>query len=192
MDDVLENLSVAWVNFLNLRYGTNVEAKDVVDWKVDKFFPSLTKEQVYSVLWEEDLWKTVKPLDGGPEAIQKLMRDGHEVYIVTNSHYRALAAKMDDVLFAYYPFLSWGQVIIATNKQMIRGDVLIDDGIHNLVGGDYIKILMDRPYNREYDAESMGMYRVSNWREICDLLDTLNGRPSGVGVKIRQTENGGK
>jgi hypothetical protein len=43
---------------------------------------------------------------------------------------------------------------------MIRGDVLIDDGIHNLEGGDYKKILFTAAHNRNYDAEANGMIRV--------------------------------
>ena len=33
--------------------------------------------------------------------------------------------------------LTWDQVIVTSRKQLIRGDVLIDDGIHNLEGGQY-------------------------------------------------------
>ena len=191
MDDVLENLSEAWVDYLNLKYGTNVSADNVVDWKISQFFPELSEDQVYRALCDDELWKTVRPLDGASEALQSLMRDGHQVYIVTNSHYRTLIAKMENVLFNYFPFLSWDQVIIASHKQMIRGDVLVDDGIHNLIDGDYIKILMDRPYNRSFDADAAGMYRVYDWNDILVLLEQIEQRPSCIGVKIRQNESGG-
>ena len=49
---------------------------------------------------------------------------------------------------------------------MIRGDVLIDDGVHNLEGGAYAKILMTAPHNRNYDAEGNGMVRVHNWTQV--------------------------
>ena len=191
MDDVLENLSVAWVDYLNRKYGTDVNAEDITDWSVDKFFPSLSKRQVYGALIDEALWKTVRPMNKAQETLQALIHDGHEIYVVTNSHYRALTAKMEDVLFTFFPFLSWDQVIITKNKQMIRGDVLIDDGIHNLVGGDYIKVLMDRPHNRAFDAEAAGMYRVSGWEEIYELLTRISQRQSSVGVKLRANHNGG-
>ena len=57
-------------------------------------------------------------------------------------------------------------VIITANKQMIKGDVLIDDGVHNHIGGGYEKLLMDAPHNRGIDAEGNGMVRVKNWAEI--------------------------
>lgn len=183
MDDVLENLSEAWVEYLNNKFGTNVDAESVTDWQIYLFFPELSKDQVYGALAEDALWGTVKPIDGAYDALESLIRDGHQIYVVTTSHYLALATKMEEVLFRYYPFIRWNQVILTSNKQMIRGDVLIDDGIHNLVDGDYIKILMDRPYNRAYDAEAMGMYRVKTWAEILELIRSLSDRPVCVGVK---------
>jgi 5'(3')-deoxyribonucleotidase len=80
---------------------------------------------------------------------------------------------MDDLLFRWFPFISWDQVIITKRKQLIKGDVLIDDGIHNLEGGDYVKILMTAPHNRSYDAEGNGMIRVSSWKEIEKVISEL-------------------
>ena len=92
---------------------------------------------------------------------------------MTATPHESVPEKMNDLLFRYFPFLTWNQVIITANKQMIRGDVLIDDGIHNLEGGDYVKILMTAPHNKSYDAEANGMIRVSNWAEIEKILSHL-------------------
>ena len=81
--------------------------------------------------------------------------------------------KMNRLLFHYFPFLSWNQVIITGRKQMIRGDVLIDDGIHNLEGGNYRKILFTAPHNRFYDAEANGMIRVHTWEEVVRIIDDM-------------------
>ena len=80
---------------------------------------------------------------------------------------------MNDLLLKYFPFLTWHQVIITSKKQLIRGDVLIDDGVHNLEGGPYVKILMTAPHNRNYDAEANGMIRVSDWGEIETVISRL-------------------
>ena len=185
MDDTIENLLESWVGYLNEKYCTNVNPDDVTDWDVSKSFPELTREQVYKPLFDDELWRTVKPMDGAAENLKRLIDEGHEVYIVTNSCYQTLVVKMEEVLFRYFPFLTWEQVILASNKQMIRGDVLIDDGIHNLIDGDYIKILMDAPHNRQYDAAPMGMYRVHNWDEVYKLIRQLSERHTYVGVKCK-------
>ena len=166
MDDTIEQLLQAWVRAVNEKYRQSARYEDIRSWDVSAAFPDLTWEQVYGVTAEPGFWKTVEPIPGAAEALQRLMRDGHDVYIVTATTYRSVPEKMDDLLFRYFPFLSWDQVIITRNKQMIRGDVLIDDGIHNLEGGDYAKILMTAPHNRDYDAKANGMIRVENWDRI--------------------------
>ena len=101
------------------------------------------------------------------------MDKGHQVYIVTATEFEHIPEKMERVLFRYFPFLSPDQVIITGRKQMIRGDVLIDDGIHNLEGGEYRKILFTAPYNKDYDAEANGMIRVHGWKEIIEVIDRM-------------------
>jgi 5'(3')-deoxyribonucleotidase/glutaredoxin len=170
MDDTIEDLLGAWVATLNQQYGTSVDPNDVSDWDVAKFFPTLTKPQVFAPIYSDDFWRTVKPIDGAADALQQLIADGHRVYIVTSSFYETLAVKMTDVLFRYFHFLKWEDVIITSHKQLIHGDVLVDDGVHNLEGGDYLKILMDAPHNRSYDAEQGGMHRVTGWDEAYDII----------------------
>ena len=166
MDDTIEQLLKAWVRAVNEKYQQSARYEDIRSWDVSAAFPDLTWEEVYGIISMPGFWKTVEPIPGAAEALQRLMRDGHDVYIVTATTYRSVPEKMDDLLFRYVPVLSWDQVIITRNKQMIRGDVLIDDGIHNLEGGDYVKILMTAPHNRDYDAKANGMIRVENWDEI--------------------------
>lgn len=173
MDDTIENLAEAWVDYLNARHQTSTSLSDITDWDISKVFPTLTKEQVYAPLFEDAFWSWVKPMKGASETLQKLIADGHTVLIVTTSNYQTLAAKMEQVLFRYFPFLTWNDVIITAHKQLIKGDVLIDDGIHNLEGGDYFKILMTAPHNRNYDADKNGMYRVSSWSDAYSAIQAL-------------------
>ncbi len=173
MDDTIEQLLKAWVRGVNEKYGRNVAYDDVESWDVSAAFPGLTRAQVYEIPMQPGFWKTVEPVPGAAEALQRLIDAGHQVYIVTATLQESINEKMNDLLFRYFPFLSWNQVIITANKQLIRGDVLIDDGIHNLVGGDYVKILMTAPHNRSFDAEGNGMIRVWNWAEIERIIIEL-------------------
>lgn len=164
-DGVLENFSETWVAYLNKKYGVNVSHDDVHEWDMTKAYPMLTSDQVLSTELDSALYDGLQPIAGGPEAIKRLLDDGHEIYVVTNTHYKIAIEKLEGTLFKYYPFLPWRQYIFTHNKQMIKGDVLVDDGVHNLVGGDYEKILFSAPYNRDFDAAANGMTRVENWDE---------------------------
>ena len=170
MDDVLEQLVDAWVKYLNRNYGTNVTRDEVNDWNICTAFPMLDKETVYSPEFDDEFWKEVQPMPGADEALRKLMADGHEIYVVTATLYETLRSKMDNVLFRYFPYIDWSHVIITSRKYMIKGDVLIDDGPHNLQQGDFFKILFDAVHNRSFDEKSVGAVRVMNWAEAYDVI----------------------
>lgn len=123
MDDTIENLAEAWVAYLNARHQTSTSLSDITDWDISKAFPTLTKEQVYAPLFEDTFWSWVKPMKGASETLQKLIADGHTVLIVTTSNYQTLAAKMEQVLFHYFPFLTWNDVIITAHKQLMMAAV---------------------------------------------------------------------
>lgn len=169
-DDTIEGLLKAWIEALNWRYYTDVQYEDVTDWSIEKFFPSLTQDQVYRPLTSNEFWGLVRPIDGAVENLSKLHKDGHEIYIVTASDYRSLKGKMERLVFKYFPFIDWEHVIVASNKCLIRGDILIDDAPHNLVGGEYKKFLVTAPHNQSYDAEANGMRRFNTWDEIYEAI----------------------
>lgn len=199
MDDTIENLLVHWIDWLNEAYGTSVDAEEIRSWNIQEAFPDLTAEQVYEPLLLDEFWFRVTPKPDAQEYLQTLADDGHEIYITTSSNYKTIPVKMEHVLFKYFPWLDWDHVIIASRKQMIRGDVMVDDGPHNLEGGRYYKILMDAPHNRDYtppddpifpkriseakcgarflplfDAtEANNMIRARNWQEVYAVITHL-------------------
>ncbi len=50
MDDTIENLLPAWAEWLNKKRGTSIKADDITGWDVQKFFPSLTKDEVGKIV----------------------------------------------------------------------------------------------------------------------------------------------
>lgn len=191
IDDTIENLCEEWCNYLNEKYSCNVHYQEVTEWDISKFFPGLTREQVFEPLHTPEIWYKLKSKDGAVKYVKQLMDDGHNVYLCTSTDYRNVRPKFEGVIQKYFPYISWNQVIITSNKQMIKADVLIDDGIHNLIGGDYIKVLMSAPHNMAFDADSNGMYRVNTWEEtyelVCSLLNQKIHKECsfGKGISIR-------
>lgn len=165
MDDTIENLCETWVQCLNEEHGTTVELNDIHSWAICDAFPSLTKEAVFAPLRTTKLWERVKPLPGAVEYLKRLIDDGHRVAVVTASHHETVAKKLNLVLFKYFPYLTYQDVIIASQKDLIRGDVLVDDGIHNFTGDRKLKLLMTAAHNRDID-EGYEIKRVNDWPEI--------------------------
>ncbi|MBR6965976.1 MAG: hypothetical protein IKH81_02660 [Clostridia bacterium] len=173
MDDTIEQLLKAWVQRANEKTGRHVTLEDITGWNVAAAYTGFTREEIYGVTYEPGFWGSVEPMPGAAEALKHFMDEGHEVYIVTATEIEHVEEKMKGLLFRRFPFLSWDQVIITRRKQMIRGDVLIDDGIHNLEGGSYQKIMFTAPHNRHYDAEGNGMIRVYTWDEVVRIIDGM-------------------
>ena len=181
IDDTIECLGEAWISWLNQKYGTSVLWNDITDWNVNKFFPLLTKEQVYEPLNEPDFWKNVKPKQGAVEYVKKLQDDGFKIYLCTSTDYRNIKPKYEEVIQKYFPYIEWKQIIVTSNKQMIEADFLVDDGVHNLKGGKFVKILMDAPHNRNFNAEENDMFRVKDWETTYSLIKTLSYHISNRG-----------
>ena len=167
-DDTIENLCETWIGYLNRKYGTNVNVEDIVDWNIAKFFPSLTKEMVFEPTFNKEFWKHILPIDGCYNVL-KQVNNRHRLYIVTATNYQTCDTKIERIL-NLFPFLQWSQFIIAAKKQLVYGDYLIDDGVHNFEGGHYKGILFDRPHNRLFDDKTAGLTRVHTWDEIGNIL----------------------
>ena len=170
MDDTIENLCETWAAFLNETHGTTVRTEDILDWDMTKAFPTIERSQVYDPLFNEEMWKRVTPLPGAVEYLKRLIDDGHKVVIVTASHQNTVAMKLNNVLFKYFSYLTTKDVIVTSQKQMVCGDVMIDDAPHNLKGGSYYGILVTAPHNRACDATANGFVRADTWKEIYNIV----------------------
>lgn len=60
-------------------------------------------------------------------------------------------------------------------KQMLGGniDVLIDDYVENIIGGDYFSILLSYPWNENFCTSHYSSYRCNDWNEINEALKTI-------------------
>ena len=177
MDDVLENLQEAWITRLNEKFKRNVDWTKVTDWRVEIYYPSLTRKQVLSPLFEDNFWNTVKPKEDAIKILKKLHEENYSIYLVTSSAYATLSNKFSQALWPYFPFIDENHIIITNCKQLIRGHVLIDDGVHNLIDEpfkpSYYKILFTANTNRNYNTFATDITRVSNWYEVYSIIEGL-------------------
>ena len=171
MDDVLEQLVKRWIAVLNKEYRTNVSEEEVNDWHIAKFFPALTEKQIFEPLSNPDFWPEVEPMPHAQRVVQRLIDDGHTFRVVTSSRYDTVAPKMK-LLLSLYPYLHWQDVIISSDKKLISGDVLIDDGTHNLIDFPAKRILFDRPHNRNFPEKDYGMIRAYTWDDVYNIINS--------------------
>ena len=173
MDDVLNNLLEVWLNQLNCAYDLMVRYQDIRKWDMRLYFPTLTEKQIYKPLESSYFWLRVGPKPGARKALVDLIEQGHVVKVVTASRPRSVYPKLNNCLFYHYPFLTYKDVIVASDKTMIRGDVLVDDRQDNLIGGEYQGILFAAPHNEDFEAEKHGLIRANEWKDVVTIINKL-------------------
>ena len=170
IDDILDDLLPYWLEVIDKRYHTGIKFEDVKFWEMDRIFPGLTKEQIFDPLTEDDFWENVKPIEGSQEYLKKLLDEGFTIKLCSSSSPKSWYLKYTQFIKKYFPYISWKNVFIAHDKQMVKGNVLFDDNINNLIGGEYVGVLLDKPHNRHYDEKSMNIMRVYNWEQFYNFI----------------------
>ena len=164
MDDTAWGLVYpnAWIDLFNERTGCDIKYCDIKSWAIDSYIPKEHKELFWSLLEEEELWDRIQPLSDSQKYIKKLNEE-YNFYFVTATHWTNATMKARR-LQRLYPFIDvHKQLIIASKKQMINADLIIDDGEHNLAGFWGNKILYTQPWNQHVNTVKEGALRVNNW-----------------------------
>lgn len=171
-DDTIQELTVHWLAELNRRYNYNVRKEDIKSWDMTKAYPGLTPDEVLEPLYRDAFWERTTPVDGSVHYLKRLIDDGHNLLIVTASNSETFDAKKRK-LTEMFPFLRKEQIIRENNKQTVAGDILIDDGVHNLIGGQYRKFLFNQPNNSDFNEKNYDITRVYSWKEIYEMICRL-------------------
>lgn len=179
MDDVLINLKDVWVDFLNKKYKLNVDGNNIKQFDMKLSFPDLTPKEIYYPLTTEFIWTQVRPLDGAVKFTKKLIEEGHDFYIATATDYRNIKYKVDQVLKVYFPFFNLDNLICIKDKSLLKGDIRIDDALHNLVNckDNSLKLLLDNSHNRNLPEEEYRknrIYRVYTWHQIYNMISDFS------------------
>lgn len=174
MDDTIEYLVKAWVKWLNYTHFLNVDYKNITDWEMKLSFPTLTEDEIFEPLRTPSFWDTVEPIPDAAKYMQMLIDEGYDFYICTNTSYNIANEKFNRCLFKHFPFLDRKKIIMTSNKQMIKCDILIDDALQN-IQGDYKGILMTAPHNKDFNVSSVdNVFRAYTWEDVYNIVHAID------------------
>jgi 5'-nucleotidase len=164
MDGVMADLMSHWADMLNRYHNANITVDDFKDWKVEKAVPHLTYEQVHEFLADPGFFLHLQPIPGAIEAVKDLMSDGQDVVFVT--YCRAGHEDKRKWVERHLPGFPMANIIFAERKELIQGDVLVDDGLHNLEAWQAehptgVAVAFDTPYNQSWHGP-----RITDWSEF--------------------------
>lgn len=173
MDDICVNLLHEWLINLNQLPGVVPKTEaDIVDWDMRLAYPMLTSNQIYGPLYDSEMWKRVQPVEDAYKYLKKMIEDGHHLYIATASYPDSYFIKTTNCLLKHFDYLTPENIICIHDKFLLDGDILFDDYHENLRKFKGIKVLRDKPYNRNCDNECYH-FRVSkdkSWEEFYEIV----------------------
>lgn len=172
VDGVMLNTQEALLKRLNNRYGTRYALENMTHYH---WFESVYKNiNPWAELEDCAFWHDeVSLIDGAKNTFDWLNRGGHEVYFVTASNVfnPAFAEKMlclKGLLDVTGQWLN-DHVIITQHKELVQGDVLIDDCAENVhkwtmaSGTRRFGFLLSQPWNKDNEYN---LYPFKSWSEI--------------------------
>ena len=162
LDNVLNTLTSTLIEIYNKDYNDNLILDNITEYKIDKFVKQGVKVTDY--FKSDELWMRVKPVYQAQEYL-KILNQDYDLRIVSASHLGDMPTKYRWIK-VFYPFLSREQIWTVFDKQWIDCDILIDDFQGNLIGGNYHKILLHYPFNRNIDDKKENIFRAYNWKDI--------------------------
>lgn len=148
------------------------------DYYIDGIIPEDRKHIFYETFCNENPYENACMIDGAVEALKKLS-EKYDIYICSGCLLRMsqYSAKMFsykyDFLIQNFPFLDPRKFIFTSSKEVICGDVIIDDLVTNLKGSFKKKLLFSSYHNKnisQNELEKLKILRVDSWKDICDLL----------------------
>lgn len=172
IDDTITNFGEVLLKNLNEKYHTNYNIFDITywDWIKENF------EEPWSILtpW---FWREVKVDQKAKEFIKKRIENGDEIYIATATFIdEALPVKIETTLNQLDNIIDKDHVIITRNKNILCGDIMIDDGLHNLINNNCkYNICFSQPWNfyALTIKDCPSILRTSNWNFINDYIDMI-------------------
>lgn len=166
LDATVVDLHPTWYSKYNERYGDDLSMERVTSWNTHLY--AKAGKAIYQILREPGLYRHLPALPGALEATQELKKMGHRLVIVTSAPrftHSDKAAWVDQ----YMPWVDHEDVFMGGSKYLVFGDVLIDDGPHNIKEyreqwGFYpLLCAISHPYNQEINGVADLM--AQDWKD---------------------------
>ncbi len=168
IDSTITNFAEVLLFVNNARAKSNYQYSDITsyDW-FDKTFSNPWQPTTI-----EKFWDKVQVNPKAVSTIERWIEQGHKVYLVTASHFNnTLGYKIKRTLEPFNPkLINERNVVIAQDKSVIMGDVMIDDCVGNLVKFNGVRICYTQPWNEKY----IDIFRYNDWNKINSIVEVYN------------------
>jgi 5'-nucleotidase len=172
LDGVCANLDKKWYAMYNAEYDDDLCPADIKDWNTSLFVKPECGRKIFDYLRQPGFFADLEPIEGAIEGVAMLCELG-DVFIVSSS-----AEDVDSEgngasdkirwVHKYFPNVTGILIVNGTSKltkSIVFGDILIDDGPHNLEHSPATwKIKVDFGYG--YNKHAVADYTAHTWFDI--------------------------
>lgn len=170
MDGTINKFWEAFTATYNTLYGKNefLKASDLWSYSVAECLSGHEDDEIdRAIMTRSDFWLNIPAQEHAIEVLER-MYDRYDCYILTtpwNGYPDCVRDKME-WMRRKFPFFSTKKMIFTHHKNLLKGDVLIDDHPKNISNFDGKVATIDFPYNRGYCAD----FRTSSWLDMENWL----------------------
>lgn len=170
-DGVLADTMKKLLKLYNSEYGLNLTKDDITAWDLRKIQKEGTDMTKY--FKQRGFFGDLEPIPDSQKYVKLLQDDGHEIFVATASPVEGMVDKVM-WLRENFEFIPEENIIMCTRKDVICGDVILDDGLHNLRNSSCTyKVVFDHPWNREW-LSTDNFYRVKSWKHFYKLISLIS------------------
>ncbi len=165
-DDVLLDCNNYALQLLSQQDGCAYDLDRVTGW--GKL--GIPEDRRLDLLEEASFYENQPALPGAQEFLTELMKVAR-VTIMTAVYPRFMGERIRR-LAQLFPDLPMENIIMGSRKEMIQADVMLDDGVHNLLtSGAKLPVLFRRPWNRSVS----GICSINYYDEFLSLIGIMTG-----------------
>lgn len=176
MDDCINNFLHYLCRVYNKRTGSNLKVSEIKDWEITKYMG----QEGLNIFKEEGFFSQVGEKRHSVDTLKKLIESTkYDVYVISACHSVKELEEKVEWFAKYLPEFDPNRIIRCREKEIIRGDVLVDDRLENLHKcSPFMKcIVFDMPHNR-----NCSLYpRVKRLEDIIPIIDEWF-YPNGGGI----------
>lgn len=179
-DNTINNLQEVVIDTFNKRYNKQYTLENFTHYNIEECLDRQEATNMKAIYSEPGIYDRVKPLHDAKNILQKLMRSGHEIYIVTHSIPSIFEEKCNWIKY-HFPFIDDNHIVAMSHKHLLRCDIMVEDNLETLTAKPfYHRICIDYPWNRDTWDEVYGIYRVNSWKEIIEIGNKINKEESDI------------
>lgn len=174
IDDTICNMQQTAINIFNSRYSTNYSIADFHDYDVMNCMPVEDATKMLEIYGEPGFYNHVKPFKGAQNGIQKLINNGHQVYLVTNAIPSTYGEKVEFIK-RYFPCIDSAHIVAMKHKHLFSCDVMVEDCLQNLLAkSTYHRVCFNQPWNAGAKDWVYGIYRCNNWDDVIAAINKIS------------------